>query len=564
MLIQVIAYMLLIFAIPLTDGHYEDDPAACHGGISGRQLPQTPGDSEEDFKLACKWLNDCLSNHILCPKSSIEISLPRRIIDVGPPDGTVEPCLLESDQRKGLYITLSHCWGGKVPLTTRTDTLEQRKRSILLTSLPKTFRDAVVITRKLGIRYLWIDSLCILQDSATDWAIESAAMGDIYGSGLLNIAARGAVNAQKGCFISREAEPLPCVLKYCSFDGSIAGSMYIRSPAFQTERLQDAPLDQRGWILQERLLSARILYFGCQQMYWECAESTLRQDGKHCDVLTDGLREDLDFKASLHFDASSQSSSKLPEASNDQECEHAEVAAKTFLQWYKVVRQYTRRNLTFESDKLPAISGIAKSFQAKTGCTYIAGIWKEDLIAGIAWCLSQPSDEIISRTLPSWSWARVKGEVHFWSNKRGQVALLDGSCELDCVAYKPAGELCPYGDVVDTKLQVRGRLIQVRYRPPEPPDNNFLSSIFALDSRPIGRISFDSLDFNPDSPAYFFCLLLHGGDHYAAALALQLEEDHNEALYKRIGYVLVDSFKGATIDGRTPFWQSEPQIIAIR
>ena len=545
-----------------TDGYYEDDPAAWHGGISGRLLPRTAGDSEEDFQLASSWLKDCLSNHTLCPKASIEASLPTRIIDVGPADGSIEPYLLQSDKRKGSYITLSHCWGGKVPLTTTEDTLEDRKVSIPFTSLPKTFREAVIITRRFRIRYLWIDSLCIVQDSPTDWEKESAVMGDIYGSGFLNIAARGAVDAEGGCFISREAEPLPCVLKYLSSDCSITGSMYIRSPDFQVERLQDAPLDKRGWVLQERLLPPRILYFGRQQLYWECAESTLRQDGKYCDVLTDGQRADLDFKASVDFNAPLRFSSKQPHAYNDQQSEQAEVAARKFLQWYKVGRQYTRRNLTFHSDKLPAISGIAKAFQAKTGCTYIAGLWKEDLIAGIAWYLSQPSDEIISRTLPSWSWARLKGEVNFWSHTRAQVKMMDGSCELINVAYKPAGGLNPYGDIGDAKLEVQGRLIQVHYQPPELPNSTFQCTIFALDGMPVGKVSFDSWASHPDKAIDFFCLLVHGGDNYAAALALELDTDHHDALYKRIGYVRVDSFKGAT-DGRTPFWHSEPQVIAI-
>jgi Heterokaryon incompatibility protein (HET) len=523
--------VLLLFAISLADRYCKDDPAAWHGGINGRPLPRTAANSEEDFQLAWKWLKDCLNNHTKCPNGAIEAPLPTGSIDVGPPDGSTDPYLLDSDGRKGTYITLSHCWGGMVPLTTTTVTLEERKRSIPLTSLPRTFREAVIITRRFGIRYLWIDSLCILQDSPTDWENESAVMEDIYSFGFINIAARGALNAEGGCFMPREAEPPPCLLKYSSSDCSLTGSMYIRSPAFETERLQDAPLDKRGWVLQERLLSPRILYFGRQQLYWECAETTLRQDGKHCDVSTDALRLDLDFKASVIFDTAFRFSSGRPHAQIDQQSEQAEVTVRNLMQWYKVVRQYTRRNLTFHSDKLPAISGIAKVFQAKTGCAYIAGIWKEDLIAGIAWYLKQPSHEIISMALPSWSWARLEGEVSFRSLSTAEAKMQYSSCQLVSVTHRPAGGLNPYGDIADATLKVQGRLIQVRYKPPESSDDTFRfeTSIFALDGRPIGRASFDTWASYPDSVAVFFCFLLYSDDYRAAALALELEKDHHEA-----------------------------------
>lgn len=451
-----------------------------------------------------------------------------------------------------------------MPIKTTVATLEQRKQSIPLASLPKTFRDAVIITRRFGIQYIWIDSLCILQDSAADWERESAVMGDIYGFGLINIAARGAVNAEGGCFISREAEPPPCRLKYLSSDCSTTGSMYIRSPAFQTERLQNAPLDKRGWVLQERLLSPRNLHFGRQQLYWECAETALRQDGKHCDVTNDAWRVNLDFKSSVIFDTSFPFSSEQLHAENDRQPEKAEVIARNFLQWYKVVRQYTRLELTFQSDKLPAISGIAKTFQAATGCTYIAGIWREDLIAGIAWSLAKPSHEIISRTLPSWSWARLKGEVSFRSLTFVGVKEMVGSCELVDVAYRSTEGLNPYGDIVNARVRVTSRLIQVRYYPPLSSDGMTWSerSIFAIDGREIGRISFDASSSNPNVVSIFFCLLLYDDEYRPAALALEQDRNHREALYRRIGYVTISTLS-KDFDGRIPFWQSEVQTIAI-
>ena len=93
-----------------------DDPAAWHGEIDGRPLPLSAGNSGEDFKLAQKWLQGCLHSHATCPKSNPETPLPTRIIDVGPSNALTEPYLLHSNGKRGLYIALSHCWGGKVPL----------------------------------------------------------------------------------------------------------------------------------------------------------------------------------------------------------------------------------------------------------------------------------------------------------------------------------------------------------------------------------------------------------------------------------------------------------------
>jgi hypothetical protein len=218
--------------------------------------------------------------------------------------------LLETKGLRGRYATLSHCWGGNACLTTRSDNFEEHKKGIPTVHLPPTFRHAVQISRRLGIRYLWIDSLCILQDSKDDWEKESAKMGDIYRNSFVTIAARAARNPEEGCFIARDQDIPTCRLEYRSPEPSAAaGSIYIRDPAFQIERLGETPLDSRGWVLQEKLLSPRILYYGGQQMYWECRQASIRQDGKYCDVQQDNVRT-AKFKQTLDIFAPSQSLSQ--------------------------------------------------------------------------------------------------------------------------------------------------------------------------------------------------------------------------------------------------------------
>lgn len=524
--------------------------------MTGRPFPRNAGDSTEDFELVSKWLADCWNNHRRCPKASSETPLPTRVIAVGSPDGCAEPFLLESCGKTGLYITLSHCWGGEVPLTTTTTTLEARKSSIPFLLLPKTFQDAIIITRKLGIRYLWIDSLCILQDSGADWERESAMMGQVYSSGFLNIAARGAVNAKSGCFISREPEPPACDLRYEAPDESVIGCMYIRDPSYRSERLRDTPLDKRGWVLQERLLSPRIVYFGRQQMYWECVEATIRQDGKHHDVTNDDLR---DFKQSLDFDAVGPRPSIGKQIKLDELSQRKQLVAGRFLQWYNVVAEYTRRGLTFQSDKLPAIAGLARTFHTKFDATYVAGLWKEDLIAGLVWYLETPSEEIISENLPSWSWARRKCVVRFWSQSIAlPLRTLDDACTLVSVECTLLAPLNPYGDV-KAKVFVRGRILSVVYRPrPDSIGHEYDYTVVSMKGISVGNVMFDS---NRDKPENFFGFLVHGGDNYAAGLALESDNKYAER-FRRIGYVSIRSWKNIA-DGRTPFREVEPRTICL-
>jgi hypothetical protein len=127
-------------------------------------------------------------------------TLPTRVVYVG--DGSREPYLYETSREDALYTALSHCWGGKknIHLTTKTADLEIRGESIPISTLPKTFADAVLLTRKLGIKYIWIDSLCIIQDDAEDWVRESARMAEVYQNAALTISADGAADGSQGLF----------------------------------------------------------------------------------------------------------------------------------------------------------------------------------------------------------------------------------------------------------------------------------------------------------------------------------------------------------------------------
>lgn len=214
--------------------------------------------------------------------------LPSRVIGVGPPDGSQHPRLVESRGKMGKYAALSHSWGDAQVLITTNDSLSKRLDQIPVTIMARTFRDAVRVVRTLGFRYLWIDSLCIIQDNKEDWAAEADRMGMVYQNATLTIAAVRATSASSGCFTDFDGLwNRPCrVFSVSPEEGSCSGRpqpVYAIPHRRQETGYEDTfrhrgPLDTRGWVLQEEVLSRRILAFGISGFTWEC----LQIDASEC------------------------------------------------------------------------------------------------------------------------------------------------------------------------------------------------------------------------------------------------------------------------------------------
>ncbi|KAF2092633.1 HET-domain-containing protein, partial [Rhizodiscina lignyota] len=278
------------------------------------------------FEMARFWLNDCLENHVECPKPTP--FLPARVIDVGPPDGSKDPCLFEeslhddelpSSERR--YIALSHCWGPPPWFRTTNDTLDERRSSISMSDLPPTFRDAVVVTRMLNVRYLWIDSLCIIQGNKEDWAKEAVRMCDYYQNALCTITSAHSPSSHGGLFVQRD----------------------------------DLPLYKRAWVLQEMILSSRALIYDPDAVRWECLSKYGSEPIAH-------LNQNLDVMDIIGDSIEQRASG-----------------------WQHIVEDYMGRGLTNESDRLIAMAGVAEAMQKHTSDVYIAGLWKNLLPYGLTW-----------------------------------------------------------------------------------------------------------------------------------------------------------------------------------
>lgn len=353
---------------------------------------------------------------------------PERLIYVGNASGCNEVRLIETGRLKlktVQYTTLSHCWGNSKPAITTKETLRERMISISVSALPKTFREAIEITRHLGIEYLWIDSLCIIQDCPEDWRTESSKMGKIYAHCSLTICAAGARDSHGGCFVERPAMPAIQVLS------DVYVSEYIETIPFWSPEA----VDTRAWCLQELALSPRVLMCGSRMMGWRCEEKTIIEQGQ------------------------------LPESPSKY---GLRVNSKISTQnWNDVVANYSHRNLSQSRDKLIAISGLARKFANESTGQYLAGLWKRTLLTDLFWRVDiqvETSLPKISRPTsyraPSWSWASLDGPVMFTRKTRFDWDNLASLVEANVVL----GAEDPFGEVVGGLLRIRGPLALVTCR----------------------------------------------------------------------------------------------------
>lgn len=229
-------------------------------------IPKNP-QRQECVTLAKAWLHDCLQKHAHCKTHTIP-ELPRRVIDVR--EGEVRLVVPEYGTR-GHWIALSHCWGKTIALKTTPQTLWSHRCGIEWNSLPQTFKDAVLVTRALEVPYLWIDSLCIIQDDGgSDFHAEAAKMSDIYRDSILTIAASCSASDSAGFLQDR----------LVGDDVELAETetqdpIHVRQAIDHSRMIRNDPIHARAWTFQETILPHRLLSFGSHEASWEC--ETLRK-----------------------------------------------------------------------------------------------------------------------------------------------------------------------------------------------------------------------------------------------------------------------------------------------
>lgn len=412
--------------------------------------------------LVTQWLNQCRENHEVCNKKPSSSWVPTRLIDVGDgPDDMPKLVLREQVPKGHQFVALSHCWGKVQILKTLTDNFASHREGIDPSTLPTTFLHAIRLTRALKHRYIWIDSLCIIQDDKLDWEREAAKMAQVYGDAALVLAATSAGSGEEGFLVPRKTYFQGQV--EVSQPKSSRGTSYMVSyrPLFRhahrtSADSADGPLGSRAWTFQERALAKRFVSFGRDELTWECRSLNdcecdhvwLRREkvpGKHHPFLVEN--PDMDWM-------------QLNKLAIDVKLENASPKDLYFEWRQNVVHPYSHREITFDSDKLVALSAIASTFQAKFGTDeqYLAGLWRGDLVRGLAWFCIVP--RMVSKNyFPSWSWASLNGTAPIMPGAavRGgggvtfTMALKHFNFENTCVVLDsrcvPASTINPWGSV---------------------------------------------------------------------------------------------------------------------
>lgn len=396
-------------------------------------------------------MHRCQTSHKEC-SANPKAFLPTRLIDVEAfPRGCLDLQLIDSAPLKSAcdrkrivypgYIALSHCWGpeDKQPIVTNSATLEARRTRILVENLSDTFFDAVTITRDLGQRYLWIDSLCIIQSDDEDWAREARRMADVYGNAICTLSALSSEDGTQGCRTHKTTEnsfvdygsirmyrhqPTPWGVEYGD-DTTRSGTTSICNP-----------LRTRGWTLQEVELSRRNILFADRQLLWRCRE----------------------LKGSAEVPWAEEKLSTEPDAEPWPLCDGFQdeltkgIYAEGRMRWYRLVEEYSLRNLKYDNDKLTALAGLARDYQKNArGAEYTAGMWGPYLpplhpsrvipfpfmrdrerrklhtgtgafaahcTATLLWySMDQKGRRYPDYIAPTWSWASIKGRISYDSQR---------------------------------------------------------------------------------------------------------------------------------------------------
>ncbi|KAI0630049.1 heterokaryon incompatibility protein-domain-containing protein [Trametes polyzona] len=465
------------------------DPAAAYFTYRPRI---TDRGSATALSCAKAYIDNCVKHHRRCRKPARATGhssrLPSRLVDCSNPD---RPRLVlgSAVEAKSPYLALSYVWGGCQPHSATTTNLAAYCAAIDpgLDLLPQTIRDAIRVTHDLGQRYLWIDSLCILQDSEADKHRELARMVDVYRNAYLTIVAGSAKRATEG-FLHDPAPPVsvPYILPF-NFPGSSWGirrrqktgalcltknrlDLDIRATADPLE--WEDPINERAWCLQESMMSRRTLFFETGSFCFRCPSSHERVSG--CgEVLEDHHAVQLD-NAFLQRPDRRRVARLYPAFLRDlriwlRPTKPMDDAASFRDQWWRVVYDYSQRGVSNPSDKLVACAAIAEVFHSRWGGSdYLAGLWRSTLLWDLLWSMSSKASKALTtpqtNRAPSWSWAGVD-ETVISRGQFGDYPSMDKYTDIpiaelvacDVTLDDPA---LPFGGVSRGALTLRAPLIR--------------------------------------------------------------------------------------------------------
>ncbi|CAM1507525.1 Fc.00g071660.m01.CDS01 [Cosmosporella sp. VM-42] len=453
--------------------HIASDPSsdACFGKIKG-------------------WIKTCKENHPICADADATIAkvrnVPKRVIHVGPASNDDIRVFEHDDSKNRIdepYIALSHCWGKSQHLVSEQATLDTWKKNIPFDKLPPTFQDAVTITRRLGIQYVWIDSLCIVQNDKKDWEIEASKMASIYDGAELVLAATGSIDGDGGCLFSRQpyvsvtgtspnGSPFAVYARSASehsmFGWSASPELAKRSwnPISGVQggeaELLKFPLLSRAWCFQERLLATRILHFTKTEAVFDCLTSMECECGALTGHKEDPLVPPRRIIKTGHKYVEGTGSYATPRSKSVPLAEGRREFSEHHELWRDLVVNYSQKSISHKTDGLPAMAGLATKWSNELTGRYLAGLWEKDLLDGLRWRPDEnDSGKEPQYIAPSWSWLSAHRGVT-WGLET--FANTDYFVDIDYSHTQcHLSGLNPFGEVTSGYIFLTGRILPVSF-----------------------------------------------------------------------------------------------------
>jgi hypothetical protein len=521
--------------------------------------PHTSSRSTTYFILRC--LYNCSRGHSTCreirgaAETQSQRFIPTRLIHIPKDFETDGVRLWVADKNKGsvMYTTLSHCWGGNTPITLRNENLLAFQQRIPYDELPKTFQDAIRVSRSFSMEYIWIDSLCIIQDSVADWRQEAVSMRKVYQNSICNIAASDSENSTEGLFHRRN----PRLIELTEYKDKITKDSDKVLLATTTDMYPNHVLYSRGWVFQESFLAPFVLDFTKGQVFWRCPTTIASE------VFPNGIPAKFraeSYPAVRRADAHDSNevflsaNAVIPHDLNSRVKSRNRFAEKEirplannyhslYSFWARVVISYSSMQFTKPSDRIIAISGVVETLKPTFG-TYLAGLWSSLLPKELLWKPLKPARPTKPPRAPTWSWLSLECDVSYidcrFDSKRDHplVDILD----VDTSSYDgPNGEFFLRG-----RLRLQAPLVSATWSGDW--DDPKGVKIETLDGQERwvwgfnighGRFTFDvGFDQEPPKEVFAVGIIDTDGEYskgWSSGLILRAV-DRDESVYERIGH----------------------------
>ncbi|KAM0307985.1 hypothetical protein ACHAPM_000720 [Fusarium culmorum] len=512
-----------------------------HGESTDAGLTEgsTGGTNDSDYTkdLAISWLARCVQNadgqHNMCNKGD-QSYIPTRLLDV--------PHALENnvvrlvcpekqgEEFKGVeYATLSYCWGPHAaeqnPILLRNNLELWQTEGFSWDRLPKTFQDSLKIASWIGLKWIWIDSTCIIQDSKSDWKIETKAMDQIYSNAKVNISADAGEDSRSGCFVQRKKTDIT-PLQFATKD---LENEWIVTTDDTFERMNSAPSHTRAWIHREKQLSRRILHCTTKEMVWECC--ALGKAGLASDTMPRGLPFDK------VFNGESKIQLQLANASNTN-LSKRERRGRLHMLWNSICQDFANKFVSRASDLPYILWGLADEFHTLfNGEEYVCGHWRSNLSESLTWWIPGVKPEYDSYLAPSWSWLGAGcpvqlAQLHLNRHRRAVVEIQSVSRAYESRPDNGFGK-----HASGTSISVNGFLRRLRFDYSGPEEDDITLSVVEEDEDGNDRIRHIGRHRNVTGDPTFRLTMDHceklpscGLDCYALFTTLQETGDHGRHL----------------------------------